>query len=356
MRTGLERDITFFDCAIDANPGFAPRLSMKDIACRIKEIYQTPGAVWWSKDKRRKVFLRAVDIDVSYPVVWLLLYSNDADGPGASFANLVNDVQRDEDKDKEEGRPESAHVAIWLEPISGMKFRYLMLLELAPTLGRIRVQAYLNHLLRAFAQLDPTAFRHPDPDGSTDRSGKPKTYKFTNSVELQGHLSNEFKEDLEAGRLNGITLETGSTAKMGVGKSAYFIPKRSDVRLSPRTRWKDHKFESIKDALRVASAAKYENVRVVFQTADNVGHCALLDSSSGNIINEGYVKRVRITSGGLPWKEASTSIESGIQDAMKVLLLRPNTAEPTLEKVHDLVSASPTISLLRCSRSIEVED
>ena len=76
-----------------------------------------------------------------------MLYDTDAEAPGATFADLDTDEQRDENKKEREGRPESAHLVVKLTGQNEQASRYLAILEESTRLTRRHVQWYLNSIL-----------------------------------------------------------------------------------------------------------------------------------------------------------------------------------------------------------------
>lgn len=321
MRTQHARDILFLDCQISAEPEMSPVKPMDWIAGQIRQLAQDAGKMtYWSRDKRRKVIIRDVEIDADNQVLWLLLYSNDADAPDASFAHLQTDVQREEPKAEGEGRPESAHLAISLEALPDKPGRHLCLLEEAKTLPRPRVEQYLNFLLRQIRKDDTDAFRHPDRSGERDAAGNPKLVPYRNSIELMGHLSDDFQTDIEAGQLLGITLETGQRDQIGFGEGRRLIPTRKIVKLTPRGSWKDDAQGFVREALNMGRRQGLETARIVFTSADKTSHTSLLDTETGNVMNEGYIKRVRLHTKELFLPEASTQVHLVLRQRLLALI------------------------------------
>lgn len=318
MRTQQIRDILYLDFQVRSDPETSPVKSMDWIAGKLVELCaDKANTTYWSRDKRKKVYIR--DHTIADGVLWLLLYSNDADAPDASFAHLETDDQRDEPKAEGEGRPESAHIAISLQEVPNHRFRYLMMLEEAPSLPRVRVERYFNHLLRQIKRAYPDDFSHPHPNGAS-KGGKPMMQKFKSSVDLLGHLSNGFRQDIEAGALRGIALETGSSEKIGFGEGKHVIPVKKSIVLSPRTAWSDAPMRAVAEAVSIGRRNNLDIARISFSSADNTNHTALLDTENGHILNDGYIKKFRISDVGALMPEASKEILDRIQSRIAMLL------------------------------------
>ncbi|MEW9807031.1 hypothetical protein [Mesorhizobium marinum] len=318
MRTQQIRDILYLDCQVRSDPETSPLKSMEWIADKIVELAaDKANTTYWSRDRRKKIYIRSHQ--VVGRVLWLLLYSNDADAPDASFAHLETDDQRDEAKAEGEGRPESAHIAISLDEVPKRRFRYLMMLEEAPTLPRARVERYFNHLLRQIKRVHPDDFSHPHPSGAV-KDGQPVMQKYKNRVELLGHLSNKFRDDIEAGALRGIALETSSTERIGFGEGRRVYPVKKSIVLSARTTWSDAPLRTIGEAITLGKRNDLEVARISFSSADNTNHTALIDTDSGNVLNDGYIKKSRVSGIGVMLPEASVVISDRLQARMLRLL------------------------------------
>jgi hypothetical protein len=302
---------------------------MADIAARIQSLYSAAPnqTTYWSHDKKRKVYIRDMEVNDADQHLWLLLYSNDAEATGASFAHLQTDKHRYEDKQEGEGRPESAHLLISLADPQPGSSRYLALLEEAPTLPRARVERYLCSLLRNARKADPEVFKYPAPTGERDRSGAPKMLPYSNKISLIGHLSADFQTDLENGALRGISLETTAKQHFGFGEGARLEPVRKNIKLGTRDTWGEDPLSIVKDALSLGKKNKYEAARIVFQSADETTHTALLDTETGGVLNEGYIKKVRLTAKDVFLPDASTSLVEVLKTRMAALFSAHNAHE-----------------------------
>jgi hypothetical protein len=211
----------------------------------------------WYEKKTRKVFIRELQISADNTKVCILLYDTDAEAPGASFANLDTDEQRNEDKKEREGRPESVHFVMMLSHETNQATRYLGILEESSRLPRGLVQRYLNGLLKDAAKRWKDQFSVPHIDGSRLKDGSPKPQMFHPLLDLQGHLSDEFQADLAAGILRGISLESARADRLAFGEPRSVIPRRNDIKLAPRGSWRDDPIGKINDTLHLGRENRY---------------------------------------------------------------------------------------------------
>lgn len=319
MRNQHIRDILYLDCQIKSDPETSPKKSLEWLAGQIALISaDRPKTTQWSRDKKRKVFIR--DFEIAGRILWLLLYSNDADAPDASFSHFETDAQRDEAKADGEGRPESAHIAICLDEVPHLPFRYLVLAEAASSLPRARVERYLNFLIRQVKKENPEAFKEPDKSGAQDAEGKPLMVKYANSVALMGHLSDEFQREIQDGALTGITLETDQKEKIGFGEGSLLIPVKKQIKLAVQSTWKEKAAEIVAEALKMGKNNDLETARITFASSDKSPHTVLLDTETGDVLNDGFIKTYRLNGLGVPLPEASISFNAQIKARVKILL------------------------------------
>jgi hypothetical protein len=249
MRTASARDVLFLDALIRNEPAHVPARPMRQIVDTLDRLRQSGLTARWYEKKTRKVFIRELQISEDDTKVCILLYETDAEASGASFANMDTDEQRDEDKREREGRPESAHFIMMLTHEADQGTRYLAVLEESSRLPRGLVQNYLNGLLKDAAKRWKERFSVPHIDGSLLRGGSPRPQLFHPLLDLQGHLSADFQSDLAAGILRGISLESSRADRLAFGEPRSVIPRRNDIKLSPRGSWRDDPLGKINDTL-----------------------------------------------------------------------------------------------------------
>jgi hypothetical protein len=135
-----------------------------------------------------------------------------------------------------------------------------------------------------------------------------------------GHLSDDFAADLAAGGLTGITLETSQDQRIGFGEGRRLVPVRKQIRMKVKGSWRDGAQEIIRDARRLGRANNYEAARIAFKSADGSSHTAILDTETGAVMNDGYIKRVRLSAREVFLPEASTTFIDILQQRMLALI------------------------------------
>jgi hypothetical protein len=315
MRDALTRDIVVLDTMISADPAYAPRRKLSDIVGRIAGLPPDEQAQW-RRNKSFKTHLRDIEFEKSKRWVKFLVCINDKDMPGASFAEMETDEQRDIEKEAGEGRPLTSHVLMSLVPYKDDRNRYITLLEQG--ISRAGVQAFFNSLLRAVAKASPEDFKHPSPSGAKGPDGKIEKYKYKNMVEFLGHPSSDFEEAIKGGKINGVALQTHNKQIVGTGDGDLIIPRRQDLQLSAKKGWN---LESLTAARKLGKQRKYEAARIAFQSSDGTSHSTELDVTTGLILGDGFTQTHRISGMGIFLPEASLALESPLVKKMESWLI-----------------------------------
>lgn len=321
MRNQHTRDILFLDIRIVPDPPAAPRKSMDDLTVLIGRLFNENFTARWNRPKTHKIYLRDFSVSDDGNKVWMLICSTDAEAPGASFAHLGTDEQRDLDKEDGEGRPETSHLLILRQESNAGSGQYLALFEESARFPRIEVERYLNFLIRQSAKVYSEAYLYPSPSGERTPDGAPKMISYKNTISVSGHLSNDFQKDIESGTLRGVSLQTSHKSNFGFGESKRLTPVQKQIKLNVVDSWKVHPAQIIAEALSLGKANKMEAARIVFATPDDTSHTAIVDTENGNILNDGYIKKVRLTAKDITLPEASRKFIELLQSRMLALLV-----------------------------------
>jgi hypothetical protein len=140
-------------------------------------------------------------------------------------------------------------------------------------------------------------------------------------VELQGYPSSDFLAALASGgAVQGIVLETQNQARHGFGECPYAKATRTQVKLAPATTWKDVGADALRGIFGRARQGGYEAARISFRTGEQVSRTVLIDTETGNVLGDGFVKKQRVGPLQAILTEASTDFEGQVVAAMDRLL------------------------------------
>lgn len=326
MRDSINRDITVYDLVIRSSPEYAPKKSINYFLEKITSIFEPNNflkTARWNKKKEKVTYIRDIEVDAGGQWVCLLLYFADKNGMGASFTLLdtENHTQEDIALGENRARPESAHILISQKQLTKNVISYLTVVEDSSKLNRRYIEIYLNYLLRMLISQLKSEFETPDEGGAKNKDGSPKTYKFKNSIELQGHPSDELLTYLENGKLTGITLESSDRTRLTTGEGNYVLPKRQDLLLQPtQGKWHENAVSRFKEALKLGKDNNYGTARVVFRAEDGRPHTAKVDTETRGVIGDRFVKRHRLKDFTMLLNEADEKINQEIKVKMLEVL------------------------------------
>lgn len=193
----------------------------------------------------------------------------------------------------------SAHVIIPIVPVKGDNY-YLCVIETVYGSGlhASSIADYLSFVLRYCRLQFKEDFLVKNNNGACDSSGRPLMVRHIHRVELQGHPSSEFQQELKEGRLVGIELlDFSEKGASWDDKGAVFEEVRA-VKLKPKKSVSEG-LSTIVDKIRnkAAQEDEYSQVRVRFNNAKGEPRDATVDVVTGGLINEHkYVKRHNIDS------------------------------------------------------------
>jgi len=326
MRDSGNRDVTVYDLVMRSNPEHAPKKPIQYFLEKITTLFDTKNVLKtakWNRNEDKVTYIRDVEIDPNGQWVCLLLYFTDKNGMGASFTLLDTDNHTQEDitLGENRARPESAHLLISQNQTQDGVISYLSIIEDSSKLNRRSIQIYLNHLIREIIKSFKPEFEAPDEGGAINKDGSPKTYKYKNSVELQGHPSDDLIRYLKSGKLTSISLESTNDSRLTTGEGRYVLPKRQDLLLQPtKGKWYEDAISRFNEALKLGSDNNYETARVVFNAEDGKSHTARVDTETKGVIGDRFVKRHRLSGFSQLLNEADEKINTEIKDKMLAIL------------------------------------
>lgn len=193
----------------------------------------------------------------------------------------------------------SSHIII--KSIPEVDGSWTVLYEQSSALPVRVVSNYLNELFKRVAKANKGDFEIAHPKNTVDSKGNVKKINTYCYCHFNGHISDEFRNDLNGGSLKSITLITGEI-KSVVGYDAQkhtsikevqlpiIIDKNAILKAGGNWSWIDNFRKSD------AKDLKMQEIKVSFKDDGDVSHTAEIDITSGKLINDDrYVKKVKIT-------------------------------------------------------------
>lgn len=193
----------------------------------------------------------------------------------------------------------SSHIMIKSTP--QLNGSWVVLLEQSSALPVKFVSRYFNELFRRLTQTCKEDFQVNHPKNAVDRNGDVKKINTYCNCHFNGHISQQFQDDLNSGTLKTITLITGRIDSI----DGYDVQKHTSVK-EVQLPIRIDKNEILKaggnykwfDRLRKNDAKELnmQEIKVSFRDDGDVPHTAKIDIDSGCLIDgDKYVKKVKIT-------------------------------------------------------------
>lgn len=236
------------------------------------------------------------EIDLYSDRCEMLLGFSDPNAADPTFNDRPAKKRRVVQKVNNEGLEHSAHV-VWHYENQTNSTPCAFYLEGAAGLSSTAIVRFVNKLIRDYAKAYPNHFTVLDPTGAHDANGAPKRIAVRPRLELRGHPSAEFINDLKTGEISELELLTESNAANVWDANGYAIEEHRGVLLKPSPLKHVPKAKKFMDGvLNAAVKRDYEKSRVVFKTAGNIRKDIKFYTSNYHLVNDlKYVKKSRIT-------------------------------------------------------------
>lgn len=304
----MHRTATFYDLKISARgvsradgneANFeADPLPLRYVLVLIEQLFKGGDQILKKgrSDKSAKYYIS--DLAEKDDRLIMLINRCDPNAPDAVSSDPENKSRVVHTKPPGHGGDYSAHVIIPLQPVKGDNY-YLCVVEtvFGSGLHASSIVDYLKFVFSHCRKQFPDQFLVANNNGARDADGKPLMVRHIHNVELQGHPSSEFQEELETGVLTGIELlDFTEQGAVWDDRGAVFEVAKS-VALKPQRTLAGNLAAMVRQVRNKASAAQeYAQMRIRFKNEKGEPRDATIDTDTGNLIDVNkYVKRHNIT-------------------------------------------------------------
>ncbi|MEE4734566.1 hypothetical protein V2K60_25460 [Pseudomonas alliivorans] len=249
---------------------------------------------------------------------WVLLINRcDPSAPDSVYSDPESKQRMVNTKPPGHGSEYSAHLILNTKPVKDKNY-YFCIIEAASGagLGATAITSFFSHVIRHCKKQYPAKFKISNIDGSRDKKGNPKLVRHEHEVELQGHIADTFKSDLQAGALQGIELISYQTIGNKWDDAGFVKEKQRVIKLQLE---KDLIGDAVKTVQAVFKNAKKDTsdkisqMRVSFKDHQGSPNSALLSVDTGNIAGEGrYLKKHYISSANNVSSESIVKVNDAI--------------------------------------------
>jgi len=289
-----ERAVYFFDAKSKAwtrkfpegLPGFPHYLLAKEL----EKLFKADLAVVMN-GQRQQWYVQ--DMRVLDDRCEMLLNFSDTGAADPTLMDRPKRRRRTVRKVGDEGMEHSAHI-VWEYKSRTNNEPCVFKLEAATGLGGTKVGVVLRRMLRT-AQEATDVFTTPDPDAKRDDKGNFLKIPARPLIELAGHPSKEFLDDLRRGELTEVELYTKKSQGTKWDAAGAALIETESVLVRPNPKRVTGKALALLKKITPQKADKYEYARVKFKSESDIEHTVRVFSENHNLVNEDkYLRKERI--------------------------------------------------------------
>lgn len=160
----------------------------------------------------------------------LLIRHSDKLAADSVYSDIRADSFTAHAKAQGEGGETGVHIFLSTAPERGLPNRYFCVIERVPNLDITMIRRFLNRLLHDEYDSDQSFHTFPNPMGQRNRQGEIRLDRCLPRLEFEGVPSQNLANDVQNGRLTGVTLIRAETAG-AVGGVAFLNKKESVLKL-----------------------------------------------------------------------------------------------------------------------------
>ncbi|WP_028763588.1 hypothetical protein [Shewanella colwelliana] len=304
-----ERTILFLDLHLQTKTttpkitGLTNRFTLDELFNKVKAIREANNVnlVRGSENNKKEIYLADIEQDLVKRCWTLLVNITDTTLADEVHRKIGGDEETRKVNAKENGvgTDFSSHIIIKSDPEPDGS--WTVLYEQSTALPIKLVASYLNELFKRVAKSSKDDFEIDHPKNAVDKKGNIKKINTYCHCHFNGHVSDQFRSDLNGGNLKNITLITGEI-KSVVGYDAQKhtsikevqlpiqIDKDAILKAGGNWKWIDNfRKNDAKDL-------SMQEIKVSFKDEGDVAHTADIDITTGKLINnDQYLKKVKIT-------------------------------------------------------------
>lgn len=247
--------------------------------------------------------------DPSLNLFNILINKSDGNSADPTFTDVTKNTRRVISKEDGEGLDQSSHII--LKPLAGEQYKMQLLLERGALIGSYHLKALFGRLVSDSRHTSPDFFIQNHPDGEVVK-GSPKKMNMRYSVEVDGHISDNFEDDLSKGVFKDIELISDTPSLDSLDTIYMPTQKTETIKLKPN---KHFSLNALKSFVNKRSK-QFEKARVRFKHENGTDRDVEIQTDSFSETN--YIKRAKIESSS-DFKSSYESLNSETIKLMKAL-------------------------------------
>lgn len=286
-----ERIVFYYDLSISASSRTFEAPKTISVRKAFELIQLVPLDQMVKELSKGKELLYVADWDWTDDTISILINKSDKGMSDPVFTIPKEKKRRTAEKKEEEGQDFSIHVVIKLS--QNDLGTAIVIVEYCAGLGVLNIRKLLNSLLKDAKKISPEEFAQFHPDGAMDDKGNPKKYNVTFKCELDGHISDDLKHDLDHGKLHSIELITEKEQHTPFDEDGYIEEKCKTLVLIPKDDDAGivNKYSRVKKIF-TGQKDNYSKAKIKFKTPTGLERTVEMDTVEG--LAQAYVKKEKL--------------------------------------------------------------
>lgn len=288
MKT-TERLVLYYDLSMNASSRTFDAPQPISVKRAFELMDMVPLAMRAKRRARGTQTLYVTKWEAGTKYIKILINKSDKNIADPIFTIPSKRARRTAAKQPDEGQDFSAHVVVKFP--QNAEDPALMLVEQCSGLNATTIAILLRSILRQAKSYSPDDFVQRHPDGSIDEKGQPLTYNVLHGVDIVGHPSDSFIDELTRGQIHSLELITERFTRSGIDTGNYFIEHKESLMLTPSQKINRPRdiYKYIKNLV-VNNSKKYGGARLKFSVPESkIEKTVNLDTANG--LPEHYVKK-----------------------------------------------------------------
>lgn len=282
------RNFYIFDLELSARKVGATIPTMNDIIPVLQRA-RIAGRTYSLHNNTATMLIGDMAVDAAQQFVTLLVRLSDTTTPNSVYSDPAAGQFDEHVKVGTVGSDFGCHVLISTVPEQNQPNIYTCAIERISGLPFDLVRRFLSKLLNFEYHADPSFYRYPHPAGGVDANNHPRTDRCCPHVELRGRPSDTFINDINSGRISGVSL-IRSEPVTPIAGAPYLTKSASELKLGidhnnlPANLW-----ASLSQAIR-QNAGTYNTAQVKYRIPNSRRTVTVaIDAATGAPLTEMYV-------------------------------------------------------------------
>lgn len=223
------RQFYIFDLELAARKAGATAPTMSQIVPVLQRMKNT-GRTYSLRSNTATMLIGDIAVNAAQQFVTLLVRLSDTTTPNSVYSDPAAGQFNEHVKVGNVGSDFGCHVLISTAPEQNLPNIYTCAIERIPGLPFDLVRRLLSKLLNFEYHDDATFFSYPHPAGGVDANNQPRRDRCCPHVELRGRPSDTLINDINAGRISGVSLIKAEQATP-IGGAPYLTKTESELKL-----------------------------------------------------------------------------------------------------------------------------